>query len=88
MVNQDELMMHTDPLKFDSDNLSVVGYLTEVVKDGGIDAEGMLHLRRLDVVAGPCEYFARYPRRRKPRWRRPAAAVGGQATMTCSSPTR
>jgi hypothetical protein len=40
LVNRDELMMHTDPLKVDSDNLSVVGYRTKVTKRGGIDADG------------------------------------------------
>ncbi|MFZ5441570.1 MAG: VWA domain-containing protein [Myxococcota bacterium] len=36
----DELLMHMDPLSVDSDNLSVNGYRYEVVKAGGLDAEG------------------------------------------------
>lgn len=36
----DELTMHMDPLVVDSDNLSVQGYRYEVVKQGGLDAEG------------------------------------------------
>jgi hypothetical protein len=40
LVNRDELTMHTDPLTVDSNDLSVIGYRTELVRDGGIDAEG------------------------------------------------
>ncbi len=36
----DELMMHMDPLKVDSDNLSVTGYRYEVTKRGGLDGDG------------------------------------------------
>jgi hypothetical protein len=40
LVNRAELMMHTDPLVVDSENLSVIGYRYEVLKDGGVDGEG------------------------------------------------
>jgi hypothetical protein len=40
LVNRDELMMHTDPLVVDSQNLSVTGYRYEVDKDGGLDGAG------------------------------------------------
>jgi hypothetical protein len=40
LTNQAELRMHTDPLVVDSDNLSVVGYRYEVLKNGGLDGEG------------------------------------------------
>ncbi len=40
LPNRDELLMHTNPLVSDSENLSVTGYRYEVVKDGGIDADG------------------------------------------------
>jgi hypothetical protein len=36
----DELTMHMDPLKVDSDNLSVTGYRYEVTKRGGLDPDG------------------------------------------------
>jgi hypothetical protein len=36
----DELTMHMNPLKVDSDNLSVTGYRYEVDKQGGLDSEG------------------------------------------------
>lgn len=39
LPNEDELLMHTNPLVVDSDDLSVVGYRYEVVKRGGIDEE-------------------------------------------------
>lgn len=38
--NRAELLMHTDPVVVDSENLSVVGYRYEVLKDGGLDDEG------------------------------------------------
>ena len=40
LVNREELAMHTDPLVFDSDHLSAVGYRLTVDKDGGLDAQG------------------------------------------------
>lgn len=40
LANRAELMMHTDPLVVDSENLSVIGYRYEVLKDGGLDGEG------------------------------------------------
>ena len=36
----DELMMHTDPLRVDAENLSVTGYRYEVVKQGGLQPDG------------------------------------------------
>ncbi len=36
----DELVMHMDPLRFDSDNLSVDGYRYDVKKKDGLDAQG------------------------------------------------
>ena len=36
----DELTMHMNPLKVDSDNLSVTGYRYELTKQGGLDGEG------------------------------------------------
>lgn len=38
--NRSELMMHTDPLVVDSENLSVIGYRYETLKDGGLDGQG------------------------------------------------
>jgi hypothetical protein len=38
--NRAELLMHTNPLVVDSDDLSVIGYRYEVLKDGGLDGEG------------------------------------------------
>lgn len=40
LANRAELMMHTDPLVVDSENLSVIGYRYEVLKDGGLDGDG------------------------------------------------
>ncbi|MEW5740893.1 MAG: VWA domain-containing protein [Myxococcota bacterium] len=35
-----EVLMHTNPVVVDSENLSVIGYRYETLKDGGLDAEG------------------------------------------------
>ena len=40
LQNGAELMMHTNPLVVDSENLSVIGYRYEILKDGGIDGQG------------------------------------------------
>ncbi len=40
LLNGDEVQLHTDPLVSDSSKLSTVGYRYEVIKDGGINADG------------------------------------------------